>query len=164
MVSWRREINVRMQEFGADFLMTYKLHTVTCHLADWIRLCGASAFRLEFWIERAVQYMKESVRYRSNCYPELMFMNDLLMDVAMRAMRVEHPAECPTAAEYILQQATQAPPAEAALEVAGDAGDDSDAAADCAGDGDAMAAEQAGGDAGHDAAGAGADGGGDVLD
>lgn len=78
-----------MQVFKGTRLCTFKLHVAACHLPDQVRSCGASAFFLEYWIERLVQLLKRLIKYRSTGAPELLFINGYLLVRACRQMLLQ---------------------------------------------------------------------------
>ena len=90
-----------MQAFGGGSLTSFKLHVATCHLPDQVLSAGAAANYMEFWVERMVQLMKRSVKYRSTAYPELIFVNAWMLTQALKRMRSQHPDECKTFAEWV---------------------------------------------------------------
>lgn len=78
---------VCVQVFAGTALCTFKLHLAAIHLADQVRACGPSAFSLEYWVERMVQLYKRLIKYRSTAAPELLFVNDhLLQRVCLRIL------------------------------------------------------------------------------
>jgi hypothetical protein len=51
--------------FGMHRLLTVQLHTAVVHLVDFVEMCGPSAFRCEWWVERMCQLLKRITKYRT---------------------------------------------------------------------------------------------------
>lgn len=90
-----------LQVFGGAALTTIKLHNIVMHLPDQAMAHGATAHMMEFWVERMVQLMKRWVKYRSTVYPEILFANTWLFELALARMRRLFPDECKTFDELI---------------------------------------------------------------
>lgn len=90
-----------MQAFGASALCTFKLHQFVVHLVDQAKGQGATAHTMEMWVERMVGLMKTMVKFRSSECPELLFVNDWLLRVAMACMRQQFPDVCKTFDELV---------------------------------------------------------------
>lgn len=51
-------------------LCTVQLHTCVFHLPEMVRMCGPAVFRLELWIERVMQELQRTTKYRTMSTPE----------------------------------------------------------------------------------------------
>lgn len=71
------------------------------HLPDQALSHGATATNMEFWIERLVQLMKRTVKYRSTSFPELLFVNTWRLTQALLRMRQKFPMQCKTFDEWV---------------------------------------------------------------
>lgn len=99
----------KVQVFGTSALCTFKLHQFAVHLVDQAKAQGATAYTMEMWVERMVGLMKTMVKYRSSECPELLFVNDWLLRVAMATWRQLRPDVCKTFDEHVPAYRSKAP-------------------------------------------------------
>ena len=86
-------------------LLTLKLHLLVQHLPD-IELClGPMAKQLEYWIERIIQYAKDSIEGRARTKPEQTFWKDELLNSQLRSWKRRYPDHCLSVAEERALQA-----------------------------------------------------------
>ena len=64
-------------------LLTHNLRILACRLARQEAARGHVGKDVELWIERGVQHLKRNVKYRSNQYPEKIFVQSMLTHDAL---------------------------------------------------------------------------------
>jgi hypothetical protein len=72
-------------------LATFNLHTCVVHVPEQARLCGATGFAAEWWVERLMQVFKRTTKYRCTRYPETSAVQHWLMVAALEDERMRHP-------------------------------------------------------------------------
>ena len=75
--------------------MTFNLHIAVCRLYDQEAARGAVANDLEFWVERAIQLYKRSVKYRLSHEPEAVLAKLVLDQGALARCRHQVSCACP---------------------------------------------------------------------
>ncbi|GMH34979.1 hypothetical protein BSKO_02840 [Bryopsis sp. KO-2023] len=79
------------ETLGGGKMCTFKLHILNCRAKEQHCRSGHPSFSLEYWVERMVQLVKKSVKYRTTAHPELIFVNTHLVRCAMTRARIHHP-------------------------------------------------------------------------
>ena len=69
----------------------FNLHLLLCRLAPQEEARGKVAYSTEYWVENLIQWAKSIVRYRTTKYPELVLVNDMLIDDALARWLVRQP-------------------------------------------------------------------------
>lgn len=64
-------------------LMTYNLHILVCRLYEQETARGHTANDLEMWVERLIQRLKESTKYRMSWGPERLATNTIIFDYGL---------------------------------------------------------------------------------
>ena len=72
-------------------LLTYNLHILVCRLHKQEEACGAVAKDLEYWVERSIQDLKSSVKYRTTEWPEKIAVQRILVGQRLHLLCTEHP-------------------------------------------------------------------------
>jgi hypothetical protein len=90
--------------FGPS-MCKFNLHLLICRLVLQERAFGRAAFSNEYWVENLIQWAKSIVKGRTTRYPELVLVQDMLIDEALAEWRMQHPSLmkwydewCPSAA------------------------------------------------------------------
>ena len=74
------------QEFGVR-MCKFNLHLLLCRLAEQEKQRGKLAYSTEYWVENLIQWAKAVVKGRTTMYPELVLVNDMLIDDALDRAR-----------------------------------------------------------------------------
>ena len=72
-------------------LLTYNLHILVCRLYKQETACGAVAKDLEYWVERSIQDLKSTVKYRTTEWPEKIAVQRALVSQRLHLLCLEHP-------------------------------------------------------------------------
>lgn len=71
-------------------MMTYNLHILICQLYKQESARGHPAGDFEFWVERLVQLLKESTKYRVSSEPEKVAVASMVFDMTLHDMQSLH--------------------------------------------------------------------------
>lgn len=71
--------------------LTYNLHMMVCRLSDQEAFRGVVLRENEMWVERAMQYVKRPIKYRTTSSPEKLFTNFQLKQLAIASMYKRFP-------------------------------------------------------------------------
>jgi hypothetical protein len=80
------------QEFGVR-MCKFNLHLLLCRLAEQETQRGKVAYSTEYWVENLIQWAKSVVKGRTTVHPELVLVNDMLIDDGLdraRALYADH--------------------------------------------------------------------------
>ncbi len=86
--------------FGVQFC-TYNLHALRCQARRQEKRRGHLSFSSEWWVERGVQEVKSSTKFRSTLYPELLFASEHVARTALTSMRYANRDACRTFNEWV---------------------------------------------------------------
>ena len=77
-----------------ESLLMYNLHILVCRVFNQEAAKGCFATCGELWVERDIQLVKSSVKYRTTSCPEKLYVHDLMVDEALTATRHDDFFEC----------------------------------------------------------------------
>lgn len=75
-------------EYTGMRLCKYNMHVLLCRLAVQELTRGGASSCSELWIERVVQFVKSSIRYRATSLSEVTLTKDALLDYAIAMLRM----------------------------------------------------------------------------
>lgn len=73
-------------------LCTYNLHLMNCRFPEQQLVRGHTCYYGEWWVEQLIQLMKSSVRGRHTHRPELVAVNDMMLQEALHMVKVAEPS------------------------------------------------------------------------
>ena len=71
--------------------MTYNLHILVCRLPEQEDTCGPASKDIELWVERSIQRLKKSTKYRTTEYPEKIAVKRIIMEQQMQKLKSSRP-------------------------------------------------------------------------